>query len=60
MMLEKHLWLSINLGRVIRKRLAKKKLDNQGDEESTLEFWEARCTAKREVTKEKEKACSEL
>lgn len=57
MMLGKHLWLSINLGRVIRKRSAKKSWIIR---EMKKEFWEARCAAKREVTKAKEKACSEL
>lgn len=34
-----------------RTRLAKEKWDSQGEEESRQEYWEARHTAKREVTK---------
>ncbi|KAJ8375265.1 hypothetical protein SKAU_G00058450 [Synaphobranchus kaupii] len=43
-----------------RKRLAKKKWDSQGDEESRQVYTEKRREAKREVAKAKERAFSEL
>lgn len=38
-----------------RTRLAKKKLNSQGEEECRQEYWEANNTAKREVGKAKER-----
>lgn len=35
------------------KRSTKKKWDGQGDEGNRHEYWECRCTAKRDVAKEK-------
>lgn len=36
-----------------RKRLAMRKFNSHGDEQSRQECWEARCTTKREMAKEK-------
>lgn len=42
------------------KRMAKNKLDFQGDEESRQKYRRSRCVAKREVATAKERAYSEI